>query len=483
MLRDADGRLADARAADRELETLRADAFARFDAADNDAAETVWSQVLEKRTQVLALYRTATEAAERALLLDGSRSDARGAYAEILFERAVLAEREGLREQQMDLVSRLRLYDPDGVLQGRLEAPARLDVVSDPPGATVTLRRYEPRNERLVLGEPTTLGTTPLRGLAIPPGSVMLELRAEGRPPVLAPVWLRRGDDVALDVPIPASVPEGFVYVPPGRTVFGSGDADEVRRFFKAIPMHPATTGAYLIARHEITYGDWIAFLEDLPEADRADHMPNLASSGSSGGANALRRDGSTWVLDLDPTGSNKLTVRQGEPIRYEDRPPDRVEQDWLRVPISGINYFDLQAYTSWLDRTGRVPGARPCTEVEWERAARGADDRKYPHGYAIASDDANIDTTYAQKDRGVGPDEVGRYPQTRSPFGVDDLAGNVWEWVATDATLAQPSARGGAFYYSATNAAVANRETPPSNYADVSLGARVCATVPSSSQ
>ena len=50
-----------------------------------------------------------------------------------------------------------------------------------------------------------------------------------------------------------------------------------------------------------------------------------------------------------------------------------------------------------WLDRTGRVPGARVCEEREWERAARGADDRMYPHGDNLEPDDANFDETYGK--------------------------------------------------------------------------------------
>ena len=76
------------------------------------------------------------------------------------------------------------------------------------------------------------------------------------------------------------------------------------------------------------------------------------------------------------------------------------------------------------------MPGARLCTELEWERAARGADDRLFPHGDELDADDANFDVTYGRVDSAYGPDVVGSHPASRSPFGVDDLAGNVFELV-----------------------------------------------------
>jgi len=99
-------------------------------------------------------------------------------------------------------------------------------------------------------------------------------------------------------------------------------------------------------------------------------------------------------------------------------------------MPVAAVSYDDGVAYTSWLAASGRVPGARMCDDYEWERAARGADGRTFPGGATLGVDDSNHDVTYGRRPLGFGPDEVGEHPRLAQPLGVDDLAGNVWEWV-----------------------------------------------------
>jgi formylglycine-generating enzyme required for sulfatase activity len=144
-------------------------------------------------------------------------------------------------------------------------------------------------------------------------------------------------------------------------------------------------------------------------------------------------------------------------------------------MPVSGISFDDARAYAAWLDSSGRLPGARPCRQREWERAARGADDRRYPHGNVLAGDDANIDETYGREPSAFGPDEVGSHPGSDSPFGVSDLAGNVWEWVAADG---QDGAviRGGGWYHNALSARSNNREPSEPSLRSIDIGFRVCA-------
>ncbi len=170
--------------------------------------------------------------------------------------------------------------------------------------------------------------------------------------------------------------------------------------------------------------------------------------------------------------------AREGEPIRYASRPQGQA-QDWRRMPVGAIDYEDARAYAAWVASSGRVPGARLCNEREWERAARGADEREYPQGDVLLPTQANFDETYGKQGPNFGPDEVGSHPGSRSPFGVDDLSGNVWEW--TDSALApgRSVARGGSYYYASSTARVTNRESPEPNFRDLSVGLRLCAPAP----
>jgi iron(II)-dependent oxidoreductase len=89
------------------------------------------------------------------------------------------------------------------------------------------------------------------------------------------------------------------------------------------------------------------------------------------------------------------------------------------RQPRVKVTWYEAEAYAAW--RRGTLP-----TEAQWEWAARGPESRRYPWGEKFADGAANTDRLSLHATR-----PVGSYPAGRSWCGVDDMAGNIWEWVA----------------------------------------------------
>jgi formylglycine-generating enzyme required for sulfatase activity len=113
--------------------------------------------------------------------------------------------------------------------------------------------------------------------------------------------------------------------------------------------------------------------------------------------------------------------TRRLAPFSFSDRRFNDSAQ-----PVVMVSWEDAASFTRWL--TGKLAGiaARLPTEAEWEYAARGTDGRRYPWGNERP--DASRATFGLPGDSGR-PTVVGHTPGGVSPFGVHDLAGNVWEW------------------------------------------------------
>lgn len=116
--------------------------------------------------------------------------------------------------------------------------------------------------------------------------------------------------------------------------------------------------------------------------------------------------------------------------------------------PVVNVSWYESPAYCAWA-------GARLLKEAEWERAACGTKGRRYPWG------NEKPDVTRANY-RETGPEHptpVGLYPAGATPEGIQDLAGNVWEWVEDSHEEGRLRVlRGGSWFNDASDLLAASR-------------------------
>ncbi|WNG41896.1 SUMF1/EgtB/PvdO family nonheme iron enzyme [Archangium violaceum] len=475
-LAEAELAVAMAREKGGQAEELRRQSLVLFETGDRNEAERTWARSLALAAEQDRTQGEAARELEAALLRDSHRPEVLHRLSGVLYERLLLAERYRRPPELLaELKQRLEQVDTTEEYRRRLTEPARLHLESEPGGARVLLEQAVEEHGRLRWTPPRPLGETPLAGVELPPGSYRLTLQRPERPSIHYPVLLGRGERFQARVPLPASIPEGYVYVPPGRFLYGSTHDEDTRRNLQGVPLQEWTTDGFLIGRTEVTHADWLVFLRTLPPQARSIYRP--AGVDQSGTLDVVELADGTWEFRLKRPG-HLYSAREGQRLRYLER-DRRAEQDWLRFPVSGISWDDARAYLAWLDRTGRLRGARLCEKHEWERAARGADGRLFPHGGTLAPDDANFDETYGRKALAFGPDEVGSHPSSDSPFGVADISGNVWEWMSSASSPGQPIYGGGGFYQQRSAARSTNHGSGEPHLRSPFIGLRVCASPP----
>jgi len=147
--------------------------------------------------------------------------------------------------------------------------------------------------------------------------------------------------------------------------------------------------------------------------------------------------------------------------------------------PVVGVSWEDARAYAAWA-------GKRLPTAEEWQRAAGGQQGRRYPWGDQFTPGCCNTREAGEGGTTPVGKYSPALHPElvegADSPYGVADMAGNVWEWLADEAGFEGQyrQLRGGAWFYSAEFARIDYNHfwRKPEQRQDV-IGFRLCFSVP----
>lgn len=166
-----------------------------------------------------------------------------------------------------------------------------------------------------------------------------------------------------------------MMLVPAGEFIMGTND----HRYWESGPQHQVYLDAFYMDKYEVTNG----FYKICVDAGKCAEPKEISS--------------------------------RTRPSYYGDSAFDN-------YPVIYVDWYQAKAYCEWRD-------ARLPTEAEWEKAARGTDGRTYPWGEEIDCTKAN----YWGKAGGCVGDTtlVGIYEDGKSSYGIHDLGGNVWEWVA----------------------------------------------------
>ncbi|HEX7185646.1 MAG TPA: SUMF1/EgtB/PvdO family nonheme iron enzyme [Thermoanaerobaculia bacterium] len=232
-------------------------------------------------------------------------------------------------------------------------------------------------------------------------------------------------------------VPEiDWVTIPAGEFIMGSSAGGTSHT--NECPAHRVYMPTYLISRYPVTNDQFRPFVENGGYRERKYWSPA----------------GWDWVrggvVDFSPIGDRRMRERyvkwMSRRPKVKEAPDSWEDSFWNRPtrPVIGINWYEAMAFAAWLDElyeledlkeecgatllsTSRDVRIRLPTEAEWEKAARGNEGNIWPWGNEKSRGRANT------KEEGLETTSpVGTFPDGASPFGVLDMAGNIWEWTVT---------------------------------------------------
>ena len=217
----------------------------------------------------------------------------------------------------------------------------------------------------------------------------------------------------------PAGTKHELILIPKGEFTMGlqSGFVDDKNVWSYEYPAHKAHLDDYYIDMYEVTNDKFVAFLN---------HLGRITDN-----------NGNKFIAEESLFNRRYQRIKQIDG-KYVIVKPEYFESDLGSHPAILVTWYGANAYCQWA-------GMRLPTQAEWEKAARGTDGKIYPWGnfYGLnANGEDNFynpfyDTTpvglFDGKTKYAGPSTKlsGNYPfgNGRSPYGLYDMAGNVWEW------------------------------------------------------
>ncbi|MCG8350430.1 MAG: SUMF1/EgtB/PvdO family nonheme iron enzyme [Chloroflexales bacterium] len=203
-----------------------------------------------------------------------------------------------------------------------------------------------------------------------------------------------------------------LVHIPAGPFLMGSSAADPVAGEDEQ-PQHRLELPDYWIGKYPVTVAQWRCFVADGGYTTRT--YWTAAGWRFINGAEEVR----PWYARL-------LPFRHAQQPAEPDVWPGPESGD-DNLPVTEVSWYEAVAYCRWLSAQTGIEFRLP-TEAEWEKAARGPDGLIWPWGNIWEDGRCN------SREAGLGrPSPVGSFPSGASPYGVMDLAGNVWEWCATE--------------------------------------------------
>ncbi|MEL7207588.1 MAG: SUMF1/EgtB/PvdO family nonheme iron enzyme, partial [Actinomycetota bacterium] len=227
------------------------------------------------------------------------------------------------------------------------------------------------------------------------------QLMAEGAtPPSGARLTPVRPKSVGVD-----DVDAGEIEIPAGRHRIGVDRHDAPWAFDNELAAHEREVAAFAIDRTPVTNGRFEQFIE--ADGYRRDELWSEAGRRWRDEAGLVAPQ--FWGRD----GSTRTVIRFGRTVELD-----------RREPVQHVCWYEAEAFAAWA-------GKRLPTEFEWEVAASvtpDGDKRRHPWGDAGAGE---LPANLGQLEDGPRP--VGSNPAGRSPWGCDDMLGDVWEWTASD--------------------------------------------------